>query len=241
MSNDHLVLVSGESGTGKSASLEKLKDPKGVMYLGTEAGKKLPFKNVFLKATITDPLQIFGYMEKAEEMPEVHTIVIDSLTYMMDQFETIYVIGSENTMGGWQDYQQFFKKLLQQKVASSTKSVAFTAHTQSILNESAMVMEAKVPIKGALKANGVESYFSNVISTKKMPLLKLEGYENSLLSFTEDEKLLGYKHVYQTRLTKETVQERIKSPMGMWSVAETYIDNNLQMVIDRLDEYYGEE
>lgn len=239
MSSDHLVLISGESTTGKSASLKDLENPEGVMYLCTEAGKKLPFKNSFKKATITDPMQVFGYFDKAESMKEIHTIVIDSLTYLMDQFESIYVIGSANTMSGWQDYQQYFKKLLQQKVASSTKSVAFTAHTQAILNESAMVMESKVPIKGALKANGVESYFENVISTKKMPLTKLEGYENPLLVITEDEKLLGFKYVYQTRLTKETVQERIRAPMGMWSREETFIDNNLQHVIERLNEYYG--
>lgn len=238
MSNDHLVLISGESTTGKSASLKDLEKPEGVMYLCTEAGKKLPFKNSFKRATITDPMQILAYFDKAEQMPEIHTIVVDSLTYMMDQYESIYVIGSANTMGGWQDYQQFFKKLLQMKVASSSKSVAFTAHTQSILNESAMVMEAKVPIKGALKANGVESYFENVVSTKKMPLTKLEGYENPLLKITDDERLLGFKYVYQTRLTKETVQERIRSPMGMWSREETFIDNNLQFVINRLNEYY---
>jgi archaellum biogenesis ATPase FlaH len=238
MSNDHLVLISGESTTGKSASLKDLEKPEGVMYLCTEAGKKLPFKNSFKRATITDPMQILAYFDKAEQMPEIHTIVVDSLTYMMDQYESIYVIGSANTMGGWQDYQQFFKKLLQMKVASSSKSVAFTAHTQSILNESAMVMESKVPIKGALKANGVESYFENVISTKKIPLTKLEGYENPLLKITDDERLLGFKYVYQTRLTKETVQERIRAPMGMWSREETFIDNNLQFVINRLNEYY---
>ena len=238
MSNDHLVLVCGESTTGKSASLKDIAPQEGVMYLGTEAGKKLPFKNKFKTATITDPIQILGFFDKAESMPEIHTIIVDSLTYMMDQYESLYIIGASDTMKGWQDYQQFFKALMQQKVAASTKNVAFTAHVQSVLNETAMVMEAKVPIKGALKANGIESYFSNVISTKKMPLTKLEEYGSPYLTITEDEELLGFKHVYQTRLTKETVQERIRAPMGMWSREETFIDNNLQFVFDRLNEYY---
>ena len=36
--NDHLVLIAGESGTGKSASLVNLKDPQNVMYLNCESG-----------------------------------------------------------------------------------------------------------------------------------------------------------------------------------------------------------
>jgi len=240
MSSDHLVLIVGESKAGKSASLEHLKDPKGVMYLGTEAGKRLPFKSDFKKATITDPMQILAYFDKAEQMPEVHSIIIDSLTYMMDQFESQYVIGSVNTMAAWGDYQQFFKTLMQKKVAASSKTVGFTAHTQAILDESAGEFKVKVPVKGALKAYGIESYFSTVISTKKMQLPKLEAYANPLLIITERDKRLGYKHVYQTQPTKETAQEAIGGPMGMWSYEETYIDNNLQFVFDRLAEYYGD-
>jgi hypothetical protein len=35
--NDHLVLISGASATGKSACLMGLNDPKGVMYLNCES------------------------------------------------------------------------------------------------------------------------------------------------------------------------------------------------------------
>ena len=34
--NDHLVLVSGASATGKSACLASITDPQGVMYLNCE-------------------------------------------------------------------------------------------------------------------------------------------------------------------------------------------------------------
>ena len=40
MQNDHLILVSGKSKTGKSSSLESLKDDPGVIYLNCENGKK---------------------------------------------------------------------------------------------------------------------------------------------------------------------------------------------------------
>jgi hypothetical protein len=238
---DQLVLISGQSATGKSASLRDLTDHKSVMYLGTEAGKKLPFKNRFKKLVVTDPNQILSAFDAAETMPEINTIVVDSLTFMMDQYESLHVLGVPDTMKGWSNYQQFFKELMQQKVANSSKTVLFTAHTQTIYNEGDMVMETKVPVKGALKANGIEAYFSTVVSTKKLPIKALEGYENPMLKITEEEALLGYKYVYQTKLTKDTVNERIRSPMGMFDRNHTYIDNNAQYLIEVLTDFYAEE
>lgn len=96
--NDHLVLLCGKSATGKSASLMGLEKPEGVMYLNCEAGKKLPFKAKFKQFTITDPLQVMEAFEAAEKMEGVHTIVVDSLTYLLDMYESVYVLKSSNTM-----------------------------------------------------------------------------------------------------------------------------------------------
>ena len=127
---------------------------------------------------------------------------------------------------------------MSQTVASSSKNIIFLAHTMDVMNEKEMAMETFVKVKGSLMNIGIESFFSTVISTKKMPITELEGFHSAYLSITEEEKELGFKYVYQTRLTKETVRERIRSSMGMWDRKETYIDNNLQNVIDRLHEYY---
>lgn len=96
--NDHLVLLVGKSAAGKSASLMGMKNPEGVMYLNCESGKRLPFRSRFKEYTITDPLQVHEAFEAAETMEGVHTIVIDSLTYMMDMYESLYVLNSTNTM-----------------------------------------------------------------------------------------------------------------------------------------------
>ena len=103
-----------------------------------------------------------------------------------------------------------------------------------------MVNETMVKVKGSLMNTGVESYFSTVIGCKKVPLKNLEAYKSDLLSYNDEEKLLEYKYVYQTKLTKDTVNERIRSPMRMWDTQETFIDNNLQHILDRLHEYYDE-
>lgn len=236
--NDNLVLIAGKSSTGKSASLMGLENPEGVMYLNCESGKKLPFKAKFKQFVITDPLQVFEAFEAAENMPDVHTIVIDTLTYLMDMYESLYVYNATNTQKAWGDFAQFYKALMQNYVAKSTKNVIFLAHTADSLNEAEMTMETKVPVKGSIKNNGIESYFSVVISTKKVPLKALKDYSNDLLTITPDEEALGFKYVFQTRLTKDTVGERMRGPLGLFETKETFIDNNAQLVLNRLHEYY---
>ena len=238
--NDHLVLLGGKSATGKSASLMGLANPEGVAYANCEAGKKLPFTAKFKQFTITDPLQINELFEWAETQPEIHTIVIDSLTYLLDMYESVYVINSSNTMQSWGQFAQYFKTLMQHYVAKSTKNVIFIAHTLDNMNESEMVMETKVPVKGAIKNNGIESYFSVVIASKKVQLKHLKDYGSPLLTITPEEEALGYKYVFQTKLTKDTVNERLRGPLGLFDTKETFIDNNMQLVLNRLQEYYAE-
>lgn len=235
-----LVLIAGVSSSGKSASLMNLEDHPGVMYLNCESGKRLPFPNKFDKYVITDPLQVYEAFDAAETMPHIHTIVVDSITFLMDMFESLYVIGSTNTMKGWADYNQFFKNLMQVKVAKSTKRVIFTAHTLSQLNENEMIIETKVPVKGALKNQGIEAYFTCIVYAKKMQLKHLKPYENDLLVITPEEEILGYKHVFQTCITKDTVHERIRSPRFMWKMNESFIDNDVTKILGRIKEFYEE-
>lgn len=236
--NDHLVLVVGKSASGKSASLRALPKPEGVLYLNCESGKKPPFPAKFIQKTVTDPLQVYEAFAWAETQPDVHTIIVDSITYLMDMYESVYVLGAVNTMKAWGDFAQFFKNLMQIHVARSTKNVIFTAHTVDTLNEKEMVMETFVPVKGSLKNQGIESYFSVVIGTKKVPLRSLDDYQNKMLTVTAQEDIRKFKYVFQTMLTKDTVGERLRGPMGMWDDKETFIDNDISLVLRRLHEYY---
>ena len=235
--NRNLILVSGKSATGKSASLMNLKDPTGVMYLNCESGKELPFPSKFKQGIVINPSQVTKSILDAEKLP-IHTIVIDSLSFLMDMYESINVIDSNNTMKAWGEYAQYFKKLMNKYIASSTKNVIITAHTMDILNESDMVMETMVKVKGSLMNQGLESYFCNVISSKKVPLKLLEKYDNPLLVITEDEEIQGFKYVFQTQLTKETVNDKIRGPLGLWTIEETYIDNDIQLALNKLHTYY---
>lgn len=239
--NDHLILIGGKSATGKSASLMPIKEHPGVIYLNCENGKKLPFKNDFKSLTITASEQVYQAFAEAENMPDVHTVVVDTLTYMMDLYESTKVINAANGQAAWGNYAQYFKILMSQVVAKSSKNVIFLGHTADVQNESEMAMESMVKVKGSLMNNGIESYFSTVLATKKLPLTKLTDKvaESPMFTVTPEDEINGFKYVFQTRLTKETVNERIRSPMGMWEPNETFIDNNVQLVIDRLHDYYS--
>lgn len=72
-----------------------------------------------------------------------------------------------------------------------------------------------------------------------MNLKDLKDYDNDLLEISPEEEALGFKYCFQTRLTKKTVNERLRSPMAMWDVKETYIDNDMNKVFNRLKEYYA--
>ena len=202
------------------------------------SGKPLPFNHKFNERIITDPLHVPGYIETWESKPEIHTIVIDSLSFMMEQYESQYVIPATNGMKAWGNYAQFFKTLMQDQVAKSTKNIVFITHTMDVVNEAEMINETMATVKGSLKNLGLESYFTTVISSKKVQLTKLTAYQNPLLVITEDDEILGFKYVFQTKLTKDTVNERMRSHLGLWSKEETYIDNDVQLVLDRLNEYY---
>lgn len=239
--NDHLVLIAGESGTGKSASLMNLlpKKQERVMYLNCEAGKRLPFRNKFTSFTITDPYQVHEAFDHANGNPDFSVVVIDTLTFLMDMFETQYIVGAADGQKAWANFAQYFKILMQEKVAKSDKAVIFLAHTYTTYDASSLENKTAVPIKGSLGKNGIEAYFSTVVATKKVSLKELLKFPNDLLNITEQDEAVGYKHVFQTQITKETIGERIRSPMGMFSQKEVYMDNDASLLLKRLEEYYG--
>ena len=72
-----------------------------------------------------------------------------------------------------------------------------------------------------------------------MALKALKDYGSDLLTITPEEEALGFKYVFQTKITKETVNERLRGPLGLFDTKETFIDNNIQLVLNRLKEYYS--
>ena len=231
------MLISGESATGKSASLKDIRDQGRWAYMNTESGKELPFKNSFQKGVVTDPYEVPATIEQVTGNPAFDGIILDSLTFLMDMYETQYVLTAKDSRAAWGQYAQYFKRLMQESVAQCDKHIIMLAHTKTE-QDANLVDRTWVPVKGSLNNNGIESYFSTVVSTKRMPVAELQGMDPALLNITPKDENLGFKYVFQTNLTKQTIGERIRGPMGLFEENQTYMDNDVQKLIDHMVDYY---
>lgn len=235
--NKNVVLIMGKPNTGKSTSLMKLTNQDRMVYLNADL-KELPFRSNFAaNAEIADAYDVHDYLDQIESEDSVDGGVLDTITFLMAMFERQYVKNSTNTQKAWGDYGDFYRTVIH-KIKSGTKDYAVLAHASTDLNEELAIRETAVPIKGAVGRVGVEADFTTILATKQMPIKKLEGFESDLLHITDEEKEDGFKYVFVTRITKESVGEKMRSAMGLWKRNELYIDNDLNQVFNRLKEYY---
>ena len=236
--NKHIVLIMGKPNTGKSTSLMNLTNQERMVYLNTDL-KDLPFKSRFAKnVEVTDALNVLQYIADIERAPQIDGAVLDTITFLMNMYERQYVANAVNGQKAWGDYGNFYKEFIH-AIKSGTKDYAILAHEDSFLNEQSMQMESRVPVKGSVGRIGVEADFTTILATKQMPVRKLEGIENDLLHITDAEREDGFKYVFVTRVTKESVGEKMRSAIGLWGRNELYIDNDLNQVFKRLREYYA--
>jgi hypothetical protein len=184
------------------------------------------------------PDQVIEGIQYADKTASVHTVVIDTLDFLMNMYETNIVKKAANGQKAWGDYFTYFQELMQVHIANSSKQFIILAHAHTTLDEEAMMKTTTVPVKGALRNLGVESFFTTVVMSKQVPMRLIEPYKNPLLTVSDDDKERGVKYVFQTRMTKESAGEKIRSPQDMWTKDETFIDNNIQYVLDRLTDYY---
>lgn len=237
--NDQLILICGYSGSGKSYSLKNIRNQDKWLYLNTEAGKKLPFKNQFKNIRIVDPKEVLSYFDAAiaaEDKSE--GIIIDSIDFLMNMFEAKYIKTAADTRKAWGNYQTFFEQIFQDKIIRYGKPVIIIAHVADSYDEKTLDTKTSIPVKGALKNISIEAYCSFLIYAEKMTLKDLENYKNDLLHITAKDEATGLKYCFQTQLTKTTLNKKIRGPDDLFTLDETYIDNDAQLVLDKLTEYY---
>ncbi len=167
-------------------------------------------------------------------------------------YENQLVRCASNTQTAWGEYAAFFTDMMQKDVASSDKTIIMTSHVDDVFDEASGDRTSQAVVKGALKKLSIESFFSCVISTKKIKVTQIEkefeelgikpdenGNWSNLLTITPKERRLNLKYVFQTDVTAKTLHERIRSPLGLFEENELYIDNNVQHLYNRLNEYYS--
>jgi len=235
-SNKNIMLIMGTPNSGKTSSLALMPDQHEYVYLNVDL-KELPFKANFMgEVEVTDPIDILTYIDEIENNKDCKGAVIDTLSKLMEMYEKMYVKTATNTQQAWGEYADFYFHLIR-RIKSGSKNYAILAHADLVKNEQTGEYETKVPIKGAVGKIGCEADFTTILSAKQMQTAKLRDKPNSLLHITDDEDEDGVKRVLVTRVTKDTLGEKMRAPIGLWSRDELYVDANLSYVFDRLNSY----
>ena len=230
-----MALICGKSGTGKTMTLRNLPKQQGVLYLNCEGDSELPFDHEFKSFLVTHPHQVPQCISEAEKAESIHTIVIDSLTFLADMYVNQIIIPAQDARNEWGVYNTWMHDLLMSHCARSTKNILILAHTIDELNEEDRLMETKVVLPGKkINVQGLESYFNTVVGTFKKPLDELEDYTNDLLVIDDWDEAVGYKHVIQTFSSRTSTKDRLRGKYKMWAPNELYIENDIVHVLKRM-------
>jgi hypothetical protein len=242
-----IILIGGRSDTGKSASLRNINNPDKVLYLNFEP-KDLPFIAPFREQKISDPYTLHklaaSLIEKGEAGKEkFETLVIDSITACMAMF-TIKYIGKDcpDTRAAWGEYGNFYEHFAKTQMHQIPQNIIVIAHIDYVEEPGGLDGFFQAVVQGRVGKVGIEADFGLVVNTAIVPVSKLkeEKFKNDLLHITEEDEIEGFKYVLQVRKTLDTKDTKIRSPIGMWKANETYIDPNVQLILDRFNTFYNQ-
>ena len=218
-----VVMIMGESGSGKSASLRNF-EPGEVCVLNV-AGKKLPFRNQFGRNVIDNA--DYGTIVRAVRCSRWSRYVVDDAQYLM-AFEAFRRAQEQ----GWNKYvemaQNFYQLLRDCEQATLT-----------IKNPNGTYTNTGKPLKNTIVyfLQHVDRDEQGIVKPKTQgrmidEKLNLAGLFTTVLMAQTD----GKDYWFQTRNDGGSV---VKSPMGMFSEAQ--IPNDLKFVDTVIREYYGME
>jgi len=222
------VGILGPSGTGKSTSYRNL-DPEKT-YLINIAGKEIPFPaseskyitkdqvddNEFHNRRDThDPKEIEVVL-RAIDQKQTHfkNVIIDDIQYLMS-FEFMSRIKEK----GWDKFQDvalnFFNVIQAARHMRSDLNVFFMGH---IAEKDDGMKGLKTVGKATDQYTNPEGLFTMILQTEVFP----------------EREDPSERYMFMTRTDGNRV---CRSPLGMFK--DTYIPNDLKLVVDRMDEYYS--
>ena len=227
MSN--LVIVLGSSGTGKSTSIKTL-NPEETVIINV-LGKDLPFKGS--RANYTREKKnlvqsakwdsISSMMQSiSKNMPNIHNIVIDDAIYIM---RTEFFDRSKET--GFNKYNELadhFRRIIAEgNNLRSDITVFMMLHTESVEADGSVI---------GYKASTVGKLLDKMYNP-------LESVSITLFSQPKyDDKGKPEFGFWTHPMKVNGIEIPAKSPAEMFE--EDFIPNSLQLVLDKMHEYYGE-
>ena len=224
-----LCAIVGNSGSGKSTSIRNL-DPKSTFIINI-AKKALPFKgfkknykpliqgedkkwtgNLYNTSDVDKIAQVLKLVDRT--MPEIQTIIIDDAQYIM-AFEAMDRAGEKGFDKFTQIAQHFYLVLKGAIDLRDNLKVFVLVHAEN--TGDSLNPNFKIKTQGKMIDNmiTVEGLFTYVLFTA---LVK------------DNDGNIQYKFMTQTDGTTTA-----KSPMGCFE--SLLIDNDLQYVINKMDEY----
>lgn len=227
MSN--LVIVLGSSGTGKSTSIKTL-NPEETIVLNV-LGKDLPFKgsrvnytkekkNLIQSANWDNIISMMQSINK--NLPHIRNIVIDDAIYIM---RTEFFDRSKET--GFNKYNELadhFRRIIAEGNAlRSNITVFMMLHTETV-DADGSVIGYKASTVGKLLDKMYNPLESVSITLFAQPKYDDKG-RPEFGFWTHPMKVNG-------------IEIPAKSPAEMFE--EDFIPNSLQLVLDKMREYYGE-
>ncbi len=214
------LLIVGKSSTGKSSSLRNLDFDKTVLI---NAEAKTPpfrkFKTLMKHIYPENTQQILNGMHQMEEEKEKLTIVIDSISMLMDMYYAENIKDASNSMAGWSHYKDYFLELIN-FAKRSKHNYVFTALAKDTYNDKEMITETFASVQGSL-FKMIESHFSVVLHTVVV----------------DEEGELKHKFITNKDVANKGLS--CKSPMEMFE--HKYIDNDVVKAFHTMEEYYTEE
>lgn len=210
----NIIMIGGESGSGKSTSLEglstnpALRENTGVFNV---ASKRLPFRNNLAVINHADYATIFKSWQKSEKTGKWKKIyVVDDATYLLsfDSFNRARESGYQKYTDMAVNYYNLLKYAIE--VVPDDVNVYFLQHTERSEDG-----HTKIKTLGKMIDNQ----------------LCLEGLFGIVLLAQTD----GKRHWFVTQSDGYTTA---KSPKGMFPLE---IDNDLGLVDTTIREYYGME
>ena len=218
-----LIGVVGETGTGKSTAIKHL-DPKET-YIINVAKKELPFKgsgklyNTDNKnyKEVDDPTEITRLLKTlSEKAPHIKNVVIEDSNYLMG-----FRMVEKATETGFMKFSVMAKDMVDMfRTARALRDdlcIFYFSHPETI-DDAGEIIGYKIKTAGKLIDNQV----------------LLEGLLTVCLYTHVEETKDGAQYYF---LTNRFRKKPAKSPAGMFE--ETKIPNNLQLVKDKVIEYYN--
>ena len=260
--NQKMLLITGSATSGKYYSLRNIRNKEKWIYLCTE-NKPLPFSSkigtggdFLIKNYTGSPEKVVpllfaigskqGSISSSDgslnlDFKDCEGVILDSITLWGEDWRSKFITNAPkgtNTMKMWGTYADTVQALIK-ACAMMNIPVIILAHSTEITDDITGEKYTKVVMKGSTDTNGLEAYFTTVMGATVMTL---EGEQelpnNPWFTVTDREKKKKKKHVFQTEASASQPKSKLRCPDFMFE-DELYIDNDAQLVMDKIIEYFG--